>query len=245
MKDRDHPQQPDAHRPSRRTRWAGRAWVALVLLLCLGLVAPPTPAQDSAGRSRPTPTCAGQAAGTACWTELASQAGCYVWNGHALPDASVTWSGACTDGLAHGDGSLTWVWGEDKKVVTMTGRLQAGQQHGGPWVERLWDGDVYEGPYVEGQRHGHWVLRKANGDVHEGPFVEGKKHGPWVERLWNGDVYEGPFVEGKQHGLWVIRFADGNVWEGPFVEGKRHGPWVWRWPDGRVEEESYVHGERQ
>ena len=43
-------------------------------------------------------TCAGQPKGSACWMEVTGQAGCYVWNGSLSPDATVTWTGGCSDG---------------------------------------------------------------------------------------------------------------------------------------------------
>ena len=205
--------------------------------------APPAPAPAPATGRPPTPTCAGQATGTACWMALANQADCYVWNGWLQKDESVTWSGACSRGFAHGEGSLRWVHGEDKKVLTGTGLLQAGKRHG-PWVERWADGRVSEGPYVAGKRHGPWVERLANGDVWEGPYVAGKRHGPWVWRWPEGDVWEGPLVDGKMHGHWVLRLSNGGVEEGPYVDGKKHGHWVTRWPEGDVSEGPYVAGKR-
>ena len=119
-----------------------------------------------------------------------------------------------------------------------------GKRHG-QWVLRFASGGVEEGPYVDGKRHGQWVLRKANGDVGEGPYVDGKEHGQWVLRAANGDVGEGPYVDGKAHGQWVGRTADGDVAEGPVVDGKKHGPWVERFADGKVREGTFVDGKQR
>ena len=194
MKDCDRKQQPGARCPGQRLRWTGCAWTAPVLLLCLGLPASLGQAQDKAAHLRPAQMCADQPAGAACWMELASPAGCYVWTIPPPLDASGTWSGACAEGRAQGEGSLTvtWVSGEDKMVFTSTGRLQNGKRHGS-WVWRTVNGDIGEGPFVEGQQQGHWILRAANGTVEEGPFVEGQRHGPWVLRFANGNVWEGPY----------------------------------------------------
>ena len=42
--------------------------------------------------------------------------------------------------------------------------MQGGKRQG-KRIERLEDGSVHEGRYVEGKRHGKWVLRSVNGDV--------------------------------------------------------------------------------
>ena len=86
--------------------------------------------RKATGRIRGAPICTDQAEDAACWMELANEAGCYIWNPNPQKDESVTWTGECTEGLAHGEGSLTWVWGEDKQVSTSTGRLQDGKMHG-------------------------------------------------------------------------------------------------------------------
>ena len=209
------------HKPASRgqggrSRWAGDTWPGALLLLLLGLPAA-SQGQDATEQ--------------VFWQELANQAGCYVWNGDLQKDVSVTWTGECSGSLAHGAGSLTWVRGEDKQVSKSTGFLQDGKMHG-PWVVRLADGTVGEGPFVDDKMHGPWVLRYANGNVEEGPVANDERHGPWVFRLADGTVQEGPYVNGKHHGPWVVRLANGTVEEGPVVNGKRHGPWVVREADG-------------
>ena len=105
-------------------------------------------------------TCADQSAGTACWSEIAGQPGCYVWNSGIAFGATVTWTGECAGDRAQGAGSLTWVRGVTERVAT--GRLQAGEMTG-HWVFRFSSGMVAEGPFVDGKENGHWVTRFANG----------------------------------------------------------------------------------
>lgn len=64
------------------------------------------------------------------------------------------------------------------------------------WVERK-EGDVYEGPFVDGKRQGHWALRYADGAVYEGPVVGGQPHGLWTLRDANGDVSEVTYENGE------------------------------------------------
>ena len=164
------------------------------------------------------PACAGQPEGTECWQELANQPRCYVWDDYHQTDQTMTWTGECSDGLAHGEGTLTWVIGNGKDVGT--GRLQDGKRHG-DWVERFADGTVQEGPYVDGKMHGRWVLRGADGSIGEGPVVDGKMHGQWVIRWADGDVQEGPYVDDKKHGRWVLRGADGDRTTGRALRGRQ------------------------
>ena len=141
-------------------------------------------------------TCVAKPDGTACWMELENQPGCYVWNSHPQPDETVTWTAGCSGGLAQGDGTLTWRYGEDK-TSTNTGRLRDGQYHG-LWVLRYDDGAVHKGPYVDDRRHGQWVLKFADGHVEEGSFVDDKRHGRWVIREADGDVREFTYVNGER-----------------------------------------------
>ena len=202
-------------------------------------------AGDQPGTSRfnAEPPCAGQPEGAACWMNLDNQPECRIWNPNLQPDATVTWTGACSGGLPQGAGTLTWVWDSGQQTSESTGRLQEGERQG-HWVERLPTGTVMEGPYVDGQRHGDWVIRFPTGAVYEGPVVADQKQGHWVERLPTGTVMEGPYVDGQGHGDWVIRFPTGTVYEGPAVAGQKQGHWVERYTDGTVREGSYVSGER-
>jgi MORN repeat len=80
------------------------------------------------------------------WITAANQP-CKVWNPQPQPDDSVTWSGACVDGLASGKGILRWM----KKAQ--------------PDVE-------FNGEYKDGKRNGHGVLTTANGYSVEGVWVD-------------------------------------------------------------------------
>ena len=205
----------------------------------------------------PEQLCAGKSKGAECWMEVTGQPGCYVWNSSLAPDATVTWTGACSGGRAQGEGTLKWVWEDGEKTMESTGSLTDGTQHG-QWVLRLESGEVQNGPYVEGKKHGKWVWRGPTGAVWEGPLVDGTRHGFWMERDGDGGSRAGPYVEGKKHGHWEIRLPDGtrfddgtNIGEevieaGPYVDGKRHGQWVTRWSTGGTlfEEGPYVDGKK-
>ncbi len=199
----------------------------LVLVLSSALQAVAPTAQTSQAEStalfQGEPTCAGRPQGAACWRELSNPPGCHFWTSSLRPDAAVSWTAECAEGMAHGTGTLKWVWDRDQETIETTGRLRNGKRHG-RWVMQWADGGISEGPYDEGERHGPWVERWANGTVGEGRYVEGQRHGHWIIRDANGVVNEGPYLEGKQHGKWVARRGGRVVAEARFVEG--NGQWV-------------------
>lgn len=138
----------------------------------------------------PTPLCAGKT-GSACWMETANQQGCYVWNPKLHVDETVTWSGNCVDGRAVGRGKRAWRWREGAvwKTGSDEGELRGGKTYHGHWVHRRSNGNVYEGPYVDGKRHGHWVESYADGNVWEGAYVNGERHGRFVKRGSGGEEW--------------------------------------------------------
>ncbi|WP_419949442.1 toxin-antitoxin system YwqK family antitoxin [Candidatus Palauibacter sp.] len=153
------------------------------------------------GTAAPPPaglqTCAGQPVGSECWMEVANQPGCHLWNGGLASGATVTWSGACSDGYAQGAGRVHW-------------RYDDGEQ--------TWDG-----AYVDGKRQGNWVIQESDGDLAEGFYVNGQRQGIWTWWFTSGDVLESPFVNGEENGTeiecerspgtviaWLLSYVDGE-----------------------------------
>ena len=65
-------------------------------------------------------------------------------------------------------------------------------------------------------KHGHGVFTWASGNVYQGNFVEDERH-LQGSMLWtDGSKYEGEWQRGIQHGLGRIIFPDGTVKEGLF-----------------------------
>ncbi len=117
------------------------------------------------------PKCAGMSEGSSCWKELADKPGCHSWDGHFVPSQTVAWSGTCREGMALGEGTLTVTDGDWS--FEMTGTLDWGRPNG-HWVVRFPDGDVWEGPFVDGEMHGRWVERNADGSSKERYWNEGQ-----------------------------------------------------------------------
>ena len=135
----------------------------------------------------------------ACWEEIQSQPGCYIWNEHYHSDRIADWTGGCSGDTAHGRGSFS---------------LSSGSEH---------EASTASGSFMHGKQNGHWVIRYDDGLVSEGPFVDGKWHGHWVNRWGDGRRSEGLRVYGKRDGLWVTGFADGSVIEYEYRNGSREG----------------------
>lgn len=189
------------------------------------------------------PKCEGMPEGSSCWRALAGKPGCSVFEDSYSPGATVAWSGGCDGDTAHGQGTLSYGF-SDGDSAELTGELVSGKASG-HWVERYsWADTVWQGPYVDGEKHGRWIGRTPDGDVFEGPYVNGERHGHWVYDSPDWTHEQGPYVDGRKHGHWIERWSDGSsVSEGAYVDGKRHGRWIERWRDGDVEERRYVHGE--
>ena len=118
------------------------------------------------------PKCAEMGEGAKCWHELPNQPGCYFFNRRYTPSETVTWSGACTDGIAVGPGTMEFR-PPDKPTQEGTGTLVWGK-FDGHWTWRTSDGVSAGGPYVDGEPHGHWVWRWSDGRVFESTYENGE-----------------------------------------------------------------------
>ena len=118
------------------------------------------------------------------WSIVENQP-CQVWNyGPSAEYRPLTWSGACVDGKASGEGHLTFLWrgGEGSYKGGMTG----GKVHGRGTA--IWAaGDRYEGEYRDGKQHGRGTFTWADGDRYEGEYRDNKRHGRGIYTWADGD----------------------------------------------------------
>lgn len=125
------------------------------------------------------------------WSVVENQP-CQVWNyGSAEEYEPFTWSGACVDGKASGEGRLN--------------------------VSGI--GASYQGSMAGGKPHGHGTLTLADGGRYEGEYREGKRHGRGTFTFSNGNRYQGEYRDGKPHGHGTYNFAGGSRYEGQWREG--------------------------
>ena len=139
------------------------------------------------------------------WSIVENQP-CQVWNyGEAETYRPLTWSGACVDGKASGEGRLIFIY---------EGR------------------GSYRGNMVGGKAHGHGIANWADGSRYEGEFRDGKRTGRGTYTWANGERYEGEWRDGKRTGRGTYTWADGSRYEGEFRDGKFHGRGTYTWADG-------------
>ncbi|MBV8603358.1 MAG: hypothetical protein JO224_01610 [Pelomonas sp.] len=196
----------------------------------------------------------------AAW--LLDDNGCKVSNPYPKAGEAITWTGACVDGWAQGEGTLQW-FGKGQPGTRYTGAMKRGR-FDGPGVVRTASGETYEGTFVDGSRegegvytwstgdryeghflkdtlNGHGVLHKADGIDIEGEFTGGSLvHG--VMHLPNGDTYEGDFAGGFREGKGVYTQRSGERYEGQFAKSLLNGHGVIYKVDGTVFESDFRDG---
>lgn len=147
--------------------------------------------------------------------------GCKVVRADTEPDMSITWSGECYHGLAHGKGVLQW-FQAGKPLARYEGEMQDGMAHGIGKMTYA-NGSRYDGAWENGERNGKGTFSFPNGSRLSGEFRDGKPNGR-ATYLWsNGDRYVGDFRENKRTGHGTLFFANGDRYEGEFVDGKAQG----------------------
>ena len=133
---------------------------------------------------------------------------CQVWNGgNGHKHKRFTWSGACVNGVASGQGRLAWISRFGKNVYE--GGMKAGKQHGAGKLRRS-DGARYEGEWHEGHRHGYGVYKWAAGHRYEGAWSVDRPHGSGTAYFADGDVHEGQWRKGcygERDGIWSALIA--------------------------------------
>jgi hypothetical protein len=145
-----------------------------------------------------------------------SSTGCRVYNPHPQPNESITWSGACGNGLAQGRGLLKWFEG-GKLSATFDVEYRDGKMEG-HGIATFANGDRFEGEYRDDKRNGHGKEVNFDGQRFEGEFRDGKKNGRGRESWSDGASYEGNWRNGKPDGLGKY-IADGETFEGTWIDG--------------------------
>ena len=102
---------------------------------------------------------------------IAENQPCQLWDSSGVSgDEVVTWSGACVDGKASGQGRA--VWRTPRGVYVSEGSFLEGKEHG--YVEYSFpSGSLYEGAWREGRPHGHGAYTTADGNVYRGDWRDG------------------------------------------------------------------------
>ena len=177
-----------------------------LLFLTLALAALP--------RSAPT---FAQAPSPESWIEDA-KTGCRIRNPAPQPRESVTWSGACPNGIAEGTGVLQW-FDDDRPTDRYEGELHNGWENGRGVATSTVIADRYEGQWRQGWRHGEGAYSFANGDRYEGDWLEGMRTGRGTMVWADGARYEGEWLDSKPNGQGVYTDAADAVSSGTWFRG--------------------------
>lgn len=165
---------------------------------------------------------------------LRASNGCFVYNESPRPNESVTWSGECLGGLAHGSGVLQWAQ-NSKPDDWYRGTMERGYLHGFGEFNYLNDDGTrtsHVGEFVNGNHHGKGITIFGDGDRYDGDFSNDSRWGKGVyTESGSGLVYDGRFeggviVEGK-----VIAHGKSTC-SGKFLDWKLQGPCDCSFPNG-------------
>ena len=119
--------------------------------------------------------------------------GCKVANVFPQEDESISWTGACEQGLANGEGKLTWLI---NGIVT----------------------DTYEGQLVKGWAEGEGKLTRKDG-VYTGEWKNSLQNGKGRYQHEDGTWYQGGWKDGKPHGHGQMLTPEGKIFSGTWYDG--------------------------
>lgn len=100
-----------------------------------------------------------------------SRTGCQAWNDDPNSDDSISWSGPCVNGYAHGKGTLQWFSG-GKNYETDDGEFRNGRMNGFGTVA-FPNGMRFEGEFRDGKPDGKGTLRSGRGELFSGTWSKG------------------------------------------------------------------------
>jgi hypothetical protein len=156
-----------------------------------------------------------------------SKANCKVapmWKGEGV---TVSWEGACKDGIAEGKGKLTWSL-NGKAAIVEEGSLRNGILEGKGARRYLLKKSTYRGTFKAGKQHGKGKLDSEEGSDYTGDWVDGAMHGQGRFDFANGNVYEGGIDNGRKVGLGRLTWTDGTYFEGNFIDDYGEGNGICR-----------------
>jgi hypothetical protein len=120
-------------------------------------------------------------------------------------------------------GVVTREWRYGDKTVFYEGEVdQNSRPHGEGNLRVLWDDGneaFYVGQFKDGLYHGRGQMTYAGGAVYEGDWVNHEKHGEGTYNFANEDIYVGQFKDDNFHGKGEFTFADGRWFEGEWNAG--------------------------
>lgn len=146
-----------------------------------------------------------------------------------------TWSGACKDGFADGEGQLVIVVKEKyTDTIVYTGTMAMGRITGYGELQYGWR--YLKGNFVDARINGKGVLRETvlgeEWEYYEGDFVNGSFDGYGMHKDRFGELYVGEFKSNQFEGKGKLIDRDSTVFEGVFRSGRVYGEQIIRFKDG-------------
>jgi hypothetical protein len=129
---------------------------------------------------------------------IADKRGCKVSNPFPRQGETITWSGECKNGFAHGQGVLQWFL------------------HGK-------EDDRYEGNLDMGWAEGRGTLYKGDGGKYDGEWRQSLQEGVGRYEAPDGSWYDGQWKNGKPNGSGQYRRPDGRTFMGQWRDGVFEG----------------------
>jgi hypothetical protein len=129
---------------------------------------------------------------------ITDKKGCKVANPFPRPGETITWTGTCKNGFAHGQGVLQWY---------LNGK----------------EDDRYEGSLDQGWAEGRGTLYKADGGKYDGEWQHSLQSGAGRYEAPDGSWYDGQWKDGKPNGAGQYRRPDGRMFMGQWRDGVFEG----------------------
>lgn len=127
---------------------------------------------------------------------IAAGNGCAVHNPNPKAGESITWTGDCRDGFAHGSGTLAWFL------------------HGDP-------NGRFEGALARGRIEGEGTALYPSGNHYTGDFRNGQPHGSGTFYFADGRRFEADWRNGRPDGTGVMYATDGTATPQKWAAGQR------------------------
>ena len=124
-------------------------------------------------------------------------------------------------GMRHGKGIMVYASTRDVYQGDFDNDLPhgAGRYCKGSDQEYVFEG-LWEHGVLKQVKKGKAVLKDDAGNIYNGTFLNWQRHGQGKLTNPNGEKYKGQFQNGKKHGYGAIYYPDGTVYEGYFKDGK-------------------------
>lgn len=193
---------------------------------------------------------------------------CAVWSDKPAGARVVSWSGACVDGKASGEGALV-VMSDGAVDVRYEGAMAGGKATGlglvsyrtasgfahyagqleestlhGRGFNLLPDGSRYTGEFANDVPHGAGSYTAPDGSRYQGEFEKGEPHGNGYDVRPDGETYYGQYADGQRQGRGWIRYPNGDDLFGEFRDGVPHGTMRLVRADGTEEQQVWNNGKQ-